>query len=140
MDSQWLLWGFVSVSCRFRVGLVWVLLWFRGEIARFRAGFAVKSRGFAPVSRGISRGFAVISRGFAPVSRRFRAGFARFRAGFARFRAVSPMCYHMVSQGIARYRKGFTWYRRSYLTVETGYMRTDLDFGYFENDHDMGRN
>ena len=92
-------------------------------------GFALVSRwfraGFALVSRWFRAGFALVSRGFAPVSRRFRAGFARFRAGFARFRAVSPMCYHMVSQGIARYRKGFTWYRRSYLTVETGYMRTE---------------
>ena len=115
--SRWIRSGCCGVLCRFRVGFVWA--WYG-----FCCGFAVKSRGFAPVSRGISRGFAVISRGFAPVSRRFRAGFARFRAGFARFRAVSPMCYHMVSQGIARYRKGFTWYRRSYLTVETGYMRT----------------
>ena len=37
----------------------------------------------------------------------FRAGFAqvsrRFRAGFAGFRGVSPICYHMVSRGFARF-------------------------------------
>jgi hypothetical protein len=51
--------------------------WFRADIARFRAGFALVSHGFAPVSRVISRGFALVSRwfraGFALVSRWFRA-------------------------------------------------------------------
>ena len=63
--------------------------WFRGDIARFRGGFAVISRGFAPVLRVISRGFALISRGFARFRGDFADGFVVVSRGFARFREVS---------------------------------------------------
>ena len=79
--------------------------WFRGDIARFRGGFAVISRGFAPVSRVISRGFALVSRGFAPVSRWFRGSITVVSHGFAGFREVSQASAHIASHCIARYCK-----------------------------------
>eukprot|EP00966_Prymnesium_polylepis_P120288 2779895-Prymnesium_polylepis.1 len=51
----------------------------------------------------------------------------------------------MVSQGIARYRDGFAGYRESYVTVETGYMRSNtahwpgravLALRFIEHEHD----
>ena len=86
--------------------------WFRSDIARFRAGFALIPRGFAPVSRVISRGFALVSRGFAPVSRWFRGSITVVSHGFAGFREVSQASAHIASHCIARnckYTKPKVW-------------------------------
>ena len=101
--SRWIRSGCCGVLCRFRVGLVWVLLWFRGEIARFRAGFAGDIARFRGDIARFRAGFAPVSRRFRAVSRRFRAvsrGFAYVLPhGFARYREVSQG-FHMVSQVI----------------------------------------